>query len=316
MGSIRTQSLISGLKTLFKDICTSYLALIKVMLPAVIIVKLLDSLGASQYLASALSPLMSAMNLPNEMGLVWAAGMMVNVYTAMAVFYEVAQGQVISVAQISVLGLLILLTHAMPIEGSVSKACGVSWRWVIGLRIGSALVFGILLAQFYEATGMLQETATIAWQPEPRQGGLIPWVVEQIKLFVVIFFIIGASISVLRLLRVLGLEKFLHYLLDPLLKLIGVSKKAANVMVVGITLGLSFGAGLLLAESRSGTLGKRDILLSVCFLNLCHALLEDTFLILLLGADLTAILWFRLVIALGLIAFISRFIPADKPTEP
>lgn len=95
----------------------------------------------------------------------------------------------------------------------------------------------------------------------------------------------------LRIFRVLGIEKLMHWLLSPVLKLLSIGKEASNITIIGITLGLSFGAGLLVEEARSGAISRRDIFLSVCFLCLCHSLIEDTLLILLLGADLTGILW-------------------------
>ena len=48
--------------------------------------------------------------------------------------------------------------------------------------------------------------------------------------------------------------------------------------------------------------------MSMAFLGLCHSLIEDTLLILLLGADLSAILWARLGFSLLVIAVLSRIL--------
>ena len=77
-------------------------------------------------------------------------------------------------------------------------------------------------------------------------------------------------------------------------------------MVVGLTLGLTFGGGLLIQEARSGKLSPKDILMTIAFLSLCHSLIEDTLLLLLLGADLSAILWTRLAFGLLFIAILGR----------
>ena len=67
-----------------------------------------------------------------------------------------------------------------------------------------------------------------------------------------IFVVILALMSFLKLLRWLGVERLIHKLLYPLLRLLGIGPAAANITVIGITLGLSFGAGLLLREAHSG----------------------------------------------------------------
>ena len=92
----------------------------------------------------------------------------------------------------------------------------------------------------------------------------------------------------------------------PLLRLTGIGRNAANITVIGVTLGLTFGAGLLLRDIRSGTLSRRDVWLAIGFLGLAHSLIEDTLLILLIGADLSGILWARLVFAIGLIGLLAR----------
>ena len=85
----------------------------------------------------------------------------------------------------------------------------------------------------------------------------------------------------------------------PLLRATGIGRNAANITVIGVTLGLTFGAGLLLRDIRSGTLSRRDVWLAIGFLGLAHSLIEDTLLILLIGADLSGILWARLVFAIA-----------------
>ncbi len=289
-----------------KDVVSVYWVLIKVMLPAVVIVKILDSFGATEWLALALSPLMSLVGLPDSMGLVWAAAILTNVYTAMAVFYELAGNESFSVAQISVLGILILIAHSLPTEGAIARIVGVRWRVTLLVRIVGALALAALVNQVYQWGDWQQQPAQMLWQPTVNNGTLTAWIIDQAQLFATIFFIIAGLMSLLRILRWLGIEQLMHWLLSPLLRVLAISKEASNVTIIGITLGLSFGAGLLIDEARSGRISKRDIVLTICFLGLAHSLIEDTLLILLLGADLNAILWARLLFAIVVISIIAR----------
>ncbi|RRJ85400.1 hypothetical protein D0544_01165 [Aestuariirhabdus litorea] len=283
------------------------------MLPAVVLVKLLDSLGATQWLGKLLSPLMSLVGLPAEMGLVWAAAILTNLYTAMVVFYELSAGHSLSVAQVSVLGLLILVAHSLPTEGAVAKLVGVRWRITLVLRLGGAFLLAVLVHQLYRLGDWQQQPAQMLWRPASSDPGLAAWILDQLLLFATILLVISALMSLLRLLRWLGIERLMHWLLAPLLRVLQVGREATNVTIIGITLGLSFGAGLLVAEARSGQISKRDMVLTICFLGLAHSLIEDTLLVLLLGADLYAILWARFAFAVLVMALIARLWRATPP---
>ena len=48
----------------------------------------------------------------------------------------------------------------------------------------------------------------------------------------------------------------------------GISSSAINIIIVGLTIGLQFGGGLLIKEAKSGSINKQSILLSLSLLNL------------------------------------------------
>lgn len=293
-------------KTFLCDVVAVYRILLKVMVPALIVVKALDMLGGTGWLAWLLAPAMNVVGLPGEMGIVWAAAILTNIYTAMIVYASLALAEPLTVAQVTVLGVMVLVAHSLPVEAAVAKAAGVSWRATLTLRLGGGLALGGLLNLAYSAGGWLQSPSRLLWQPAAVEPGLAAWALDQLWMLVGIFFVIAALMAILRLLRLLGIERLMHVLLAPVLKLIGIRREAANITIIGTTLGLSFGAGLLLKDARSGTLSRRDIFLTLGFLGLCHSLIEDTLLILLLGADLSGVLWARLAFALVVIAALAR----------
>ena len=284
------------------------------MIPALLIVRLLEQFGGTEALAWLLSPLMSPLGLPNEFGLVWAAAILTNIYTAMIVFYELSSGQELSVMQVSTVGVMILISHALPIEGAVAKVLGVPWRVTIILRVAGAYLLGLLCAIGFAEFDLGQGPATALWHPIVRAidwGGLL---LGQVQMLLSIFVILAALIAFLRLLRLVGLEKLMSVLLQPLMRIMTVSRDSANVTIVGLMLGLSFGAGLLIDEGRSGRISKRDMRVVACFLGVCHSIIEDTLLILLLGADVIPVLLGRFVFSCLLIALIARYVyPKEIP---
>lgn len=85
----------------------------------------------------------------------------------------------------------------------------------------------------------------------------------------------------------------LHVILKPL----GFSKDASVSMLVGIFLGITYGSGILLAQSEKNRLTKLDILLTAVYLSMCHAVIEDTLLFVAIGGNGFYILGTRIIIA-------------------
>jgi hypothetical protein len=199
-----------------------------------------------------------------------------------------------------------LLAHSLPIEVMIARATGVSVWFTLLLRIGGALVLGMILHITYSYFYLLQEPAPMLWQPQITSSTWINWFATQGKTLVAALLIITGLTLLIRVLRFIGVEKIIHALLSPVLRILGISIKASNIMIIGLTLGLSFGGGLLIKEARSGKVDAKDVFLTMAFLGLCHSLIEDTLLILLLGADLTTALWVRLAFSLLVIVVLAR----------
>jgi len=68
-------------------------------------------------------------------------------------------------------------------------------------------------------------------------------------------------------------------------------------IVVGVILGITYGAGILIAEYEKGILQKREILFIGTYLMICHAIIEDTLLFLIFGANLWVIIGLRFTFA-------------------
>jgi len=302
------QLIFNTLYSITQDIIHVYLTLLKIMVPALLIVKALELMGAIELVSSLLSPVMTAVGLPSSMGIVWATTMLTNIYGGMIVFFELSANESLSVAQVTVLGCMMLIAHGLPVEAAIAKKAGVRWRATLCIRIFGALIFGTLLNFIYQNSGYLQQTNILLWQPELVKPTLFEWCIEQIKTLAMVFLIISALITLLRILKWLHIEKLMHWLLNPLLILLGLSKQASNITIIGITLGLSFGGGLLIKEAESGALSPKDIFVSMALLALCHSLIEDTLLIMVLGAHMSGIFWGRLAFSIAFVSIMSHLL--------
>ncbi|CAK2697143.1 hypothetical protein FB440_1245 [Vibrio crassostreae] len=300
-------------KELLKEIFDVTSTLFRIMIPIIIVIKVVEELGGIMILSEWLSPIMESVGLPKEMGLVWATTILTNIYAGLIIL--ISSDVPLTVAQASVLGSMMLLAHSLPIEGAIAKKAGVSWLATLSVRVGGSLVLAWLLNLSYQYGDLLNYPATVLWQPEvSSDNSYIGWAIEQLKNFAVIFMVISALLLLLKVLKVLGIEKLMALLLRPFLRLLGISKDATNLTIIGITLGLSFGGGLLINEAKKGHIAARDVFTAIMLLNLLHSLIEDTLLILLIGANFYTIFWGRIVFSVLIVALISHAIKRVKPT--
>lgn len=292
-----------------------YLILLKVMVPALIFVRLLQELGAVDELGTLLSPVMSLVGLPASMGIVWATTLLTNVFTGVIVFFQIAGDTALTVEQVTVLGTLMLIGHSLPVEGAVARRAGVPWWITILLRVGGALFLGAVIHILYTTFDLYQMPASYAWQPAATTDSLGSWALVQLNTLILIFFIILVLILFLKGLSALGFERLIHIGLSPFLRILGISGAAANITVIGVALGLSYGAGLFIRDLAKGVMSRRDSFLALCFLGLVHSMIEDTLLILAMGANLPGILWPRIIFAIVVVALMARFMNFSNDRE-
>lgn len=277
------------------------------MIPIILIVKIIEELGGIKYIAFALEPVMDLVGLPASMGLVWATTMITNIYAGMIIFMSSAPQESLSVAQVTVLGSMMLLAHSLPIEVRIAQKAGVRVLFTLVLRIGGALLLGFLLHLLYDAGDYLSQANKPLWQaPAVVDPSLVTWAFNQVKMLFQVFLIISVLVVFLKILKISGIEKLFSFLLKPVLKILGLSERTTSITIVGITLGLTYGGGLLINEANKGELSKMDVFGSISLLALSHSLIEDTLLIMLLGADLSGILYARLIFSVLLIVLIIQ----------
>ena len=87
------------------------------------------------------------------------------------------------------------------------------------------------------------------------------------------------------------------------LKLLKIGEQASTIVVVGFTLGLAFGGGLLVRNIKPGEVPAKSIAGALVLINLFHSVIEDTAVLMLLGPSL-----FIILIVRGIFVFIITWI--------
>jgi hypothetical protein len=299
------------LKNSLTEIKVICIPLYKILIPFIFIIKILEEIGVIKIISNFFEPVVQLMGLPAELGIVWVTAIIINVYAGIVVFVNVVPTLDLTVAQITVLTLIILIAHNILVESSVSRAAGVSFFYAAFLRIGMAFIAGLILSRIYSNFGFLQEKFSLVLEQQAVHADYYSWIKGQIKNLIYIFVIICILVFSLNFLKAIGVEKLIRKLLERPLKIMGISPSAINIIIVGLTIGIQFGGGLLIKEAKSGAINKQSILLSLSLLNLVHAVIEDTILMTILGGHISGILFFRvifsLIVVLGILFLYKKF---------
>ncbi len=98
--------------------------------------------------------------------------------------------------------------------------------------------------------------------------------------------------------------------IQPLMQRLNLSNRVAFPLLAGLFLGIVFGSGVIISFANDGTLTKRDLIIVLVFLGICHSIIEDTLIFAALGANWWVMISCRFVLA-ALAAFAVSFaVPA------
>lgn len=121
-----------------------------------------------------------------------------------------------------------------------------------------------------------------------------------------LFVVIVPLMIFIELARGLGVLDALNKLFKPTLRYFHLPPQAGVPILVGQVLGLSYSAGVLMESAREKEMGTRDMWVICLFLSLCHALIEDTVVLMAVGANPVVLIGVRLGVALGVTFLAGR----------
>ena len=301
-----------SLKTHFKEVAvdTSKTAfmLFKILIPVSIIVKILAETGFIEKISNLLNPVMGVVGLPGDFSLVWATTLVTNLYGGMIVFFNLSLTNTYSVAEVTVLASMMLVAHTLPVEIRIAQKAGVKARFMILFRISCAIIFGFILHTIFTSFNLYEEKASVVWQPSVVDPTLTEWAINELRNYAMIFLIIFSLLVLMKILKETGVINKLNNALEPGLKVMGMSKDAAPVTIIGLTLGISYGGGLIVKEVKDNMLAKKDAFLSLSLMGLSHSLIEDTLLMLAIGASVFGILLGRVIFTLIIMIILIKAI--------
>ena len=278
----------------------SSILILKLIVPLYILSDILLYLGWLDKISFLFEPIASLIGLPAQTALSLAAGVFINIYAAIALAAPLG----LSPYEWTIMGLFLGVCHSLIVESAIIKKLGISYIYSFALRfsMGFVAVFPIkYLPKDWFVSESLKNT------------------IKQIRYEDFWQMLTHSFIGSLELsFKIILLVSFIIILMDwlkstSLIKSYSQKVSASFSILAGLILGITYGAGVLIKEAKSGNLSRKEILFIATFLMICHSVIEDTLLFVIFGANLWVLISFRLILA-SVVSFLALmlFSPPKK----
>jgi len=278
-----------------KSAVKSAFLILKLIIPLFILAEVLLYWDVLQYLTFIFEPITDILDLPKEASIGIATAMFFNIYAGLAFLAPLN----LTPYEWTTLGLFLGVAHSMIIENTVMKKMGISYLYSWGLRIVMAFVailpLQLIPREYFQATGEVVETIE-----RKVYGSFTDMLWQSLQdatlLSLKVILIVTAIIFVMDYIKS---RDFMQSYQEKTKRLFS--------LTAGLLLGITYGAGIIIAEVEKGTLNKSDILYIATFLMVCHSIIEDILLFVIFGADGWLILTIRVVLAV-VVSYILTFL--------
>ena len=303
------------LKSWFTQSITTSIKIFKIMIPVSILVKILQETGLIVYIGDALAPLMSMMGLPGEMGLVWASAMLGNIYAGIITYFSI--GIELTVAQVTVLSTIILIAHTLPIELAITQKAGVKAGAAFLFRFIFAFIAGVILYHLYNLFNLYQDVPIgidkiVMASEKATWGG---WALNELKNYAFVFCYITGLIIIIDILKRVGIIDKINQWFYPVLRVLGIGKEVIPITVIGMTLGLAYGGGLIINEVQQTKLERRNVCYALMLMSLSHSVIEDSLIMIAIGARVSGVFVFRFIFTLIVMYFFVKITQSWSETR-
>ncbi len=252
--------------------------LLKLMIPISLTVALLQFWGVLAWLAGYLNPIFQYLGLPGSSAVIFLSGAAAGTYAGIAAMMAIP----LTLRQATILGLMIALCHALPMECAVNRKTGSSFWKMCVIRILMAFVCALYLNKV-----LPEISGDYIYMGAPADSSFLEvvqvWALSQLKMGVMVFLIIYALMVVQRLLEEYNLIRLISRFLSPLMTVFGLPDSAAYMWLVGNVLGISYGSAVMLELEERGIITKQEANDVNYHLIMNHSLLEDTIVFALTG---------------------------------
>lgn len=261
--------------------------LAKIMTLVSFVIMLLQYLGVIEWISYWMTPLFSHFGLPGEAALAYVSGYFVNCYSAIAVMMTLDLGT----RAATILSVMVLCSHNMFVETTVQHKTGSSVARIVAIRTLSAFILAWVLNKIMPGSF---ETSSISDNVQEKLtfvAMLNDWFFRTLKNVIIMTVLVYFLTVLQKILTEYGIIEYISRFLKPVMIFFGLSPRTAFLWLVSNTLGLAYGAGIMIEEAEKGETTKEENDLLNHHIGISHSNLEDLLLFAAVGG---AYLWMLL----------------------
>ncbi|WP_226671483.1 nucleoside recognition domain-containing protein [Metabacillus litoralis] len=271
----------------------------KIIFPVTLIVSLLQYTPILGWVAKLITPLMGIFGLSGEAAIPLVIGNFLNLYAGIGAILSLD----LTVKEVFILALMLSFSHNLLIESSVAAKVGLKLWVILAVRIGLALISAFVVNLVWQGGGEMAQYGFVSSTEVTPNGWLeiIGIALQKAGLGVVQLALIVIPLMIaIQYLKDLGLLKVFTRWMAPVTRFLGMKENTSMTLVAGLTIGLAYGAGVMIQAVKEDNVSKKDLTLAFIFLVACHAVVEDTLIFIPLGIPVLPLLIIRLVVAVVL----------------
>ncbi len=285
----------------------------KVIFPVTLLVTLLQHTPVMDWLIRLITPVMGLFGLSGEAAIPLVLGNTLNLYAGIAGIMTLD----LSVKEVFILAVMLSFCHNLIIESTVAAKVGIRIGIILAVRIGLAAVSAFVINLIWHGGQETAQYGFITAKHAAPDGWLAMLAEALMKAGLGVLQLAAIVIPlmiIIQFLRELGwLHRFSRWL-SPFTQLLGMNKNTSMTMVAGLTIGLAYGAGVMIKAVEDDGVGRRDMTLAFVFLVACHAVVEDTLVFIPLGIPVWPLLLIRVTTAVLLTITIAYTWKKWKPS--
>lgn len=289
------QTFIDGSKSGLQTVWT----LGKIIFPVTFIVVILQYTPVLPWITDLIAPFMGLFGLSGEAAVPLVLGNFLNLYAGIAGILSLEM----TVKEVFILAVMLSFSHNLLIETGVALKVGVKLWVVLLVRLGLAFISAIVINLVWSGG---QEIAQYGMMPKQDEavsgwGSILLLAFEKAA-----FGILQLALIVIPLMIAIQIMRDLKWLdlfskwMAPVTRGLGMKENTSMTLVAGLTIGLAYGAGVMIKAVQEDGVSKKDATLAFIFLVACHAVVEDTLIFIPLGIPILPLFLIRITTAVVL----------------
>ncbi|WP_175640335.1 nucleoside recognition domain-containing protein [Metabacillus schmidteae] len=289
--------MVNSLKTGLKAGLQTTWTLGKIIFPITLIVSLLQYTPILGWVVKLISPLMGIFGLSGEAAIPLVIGNFLNLYAGIGAILSLE----LTVKEVFILAVMLSFSHNLLVESSLAVKVGLKLWIILIVRIGLAFISAIVVNLTWHGGGETAQYGFVSQTSDIPNGWLeiIGLVLQKATLGVVqLALIVIPLMVIIQYLKDYGILNIFTRWMAPVTRMLGMKENTSMTLLAGLTIGLAYGAGVMIQAVKEDGVSYKDLTLAFIFLVSCHAVVEDTLIFIPLGIPVWPLLVIRLSVAI------------------